>query len=123
MRADVGEAQRLRLVDQHAEHAPAVGQIPDRAVRLLVDALGDELLEQLPPLVEDADRGVASAGQLLGDLEQPVEHDVGLELLEEGPPDVEEPPEPGFVHGLDDTGRQRRLTSLSEPERVIVRPE
>ena len=43
--ADVGEAQRPRVVDEHAEHAAAARQVADRRVRLGVDAAGEEALE------------------------------------------------------------------------------
>ena len=90
VRADVGQSQRLRVVDQHPEHAAPMREVADRAVRLLVDALGEELVEQLAPLVEHADRGVPRAGQLLGEVEQPIEHRVGIQLGHDGPPDVQE---------------------------------
>ena len=57
-------------LDQHAEDAAAARQVADRALRLLVDAGGEEALELLAALVEHADRGVARAGHLAGDLEQ-----------------------------------------------------
>ena len=37
VRADVGQAERLRLADQHAEHAAPARKVADRPVRLLVD--------------------------------------------------------------------------------------
>ena len=79
MRADVGEPQRPRVGDQHAEHAAPAREVADRAVRLRVDAGGQEALEPLAPLVQHADRGVARAGQLARDLEQPFEDGLGIE--------------------------------------------
>ena len=98
MAAHVGQPQRLGILDEHAEDATAVRQVADRAVRLLVDALGDEVLEQLAAVVEHPDRRVAGAGQLLRDVQQPVEHGVRVELLEERAPDVQEPSESGVLH-------------------------
>ena len=52
-------------MDQHPENAATAGEVTDRAMRLLVDALREELLEQLAPLVEHSDRGVPGASELL----------------------------------------------------------
>ena len=43
--ADVGQAQRGGMLDQHAEHAASARQIADRSACLHVDARGQELLE------------------------------------------------------------------------------
>ena len=89
---DVGEPQRPRVLDQHAEHAVPARQVADLAVRVLVDPDGQEALELLAALVEDADRRVARAGQLTGDLEQPFEHRLGVELGDQRAPDVDQSP-------------------------------
>ena len=99
VRADVGQPQRLRIPDQHPEHAAPVRQVADRAVRLLVDPLREELVEHLAALVEHPDRGVPRPRELLGELEQPVEHHVGIQLGHDGPRDVEEAPKAQLVHG------------------------
>ena len=78
MRAHVAQAQRARVVDQHAQDAAAAGQVTDRAMRLLVDPTRQEPLELLAPVVEHSDRGVAGVGQLLRDIEQAVEHRLGI---------------------------------------------
>ena len=75
--ADVGEAQRLWIADQHAEHAAAARQLADRLARLLVDPEGQEALERGAPLVEDPERRVAGAGDLAGGREDPVEDGLG----------------------------------------------
>jgi hypothetical protein len=98
MCAHVREPQRLRLVDQHPEDPAATREIPDRAMRLLVDALGDELLEQLSPLVEHADRRIPRAGEFLRYLQQAVEDHIRVQLGEQRAPDVEQAAEPRFVH-------------------------
>ena len=56
-----------------------------------VDPAGQEALELLAALVEDAQRGVARAGELAGHLEHAVEHDLEVELGHQGAPDLEEP--------------------------------
>ena len=99
VRADVGQSQRLRIPDQDPEHAAPVRQVADRAVRLLVDPLREELVEHLAALVEHPDRGVPRPRELLGELEQPVEHHVGIQLGHDGPRDVEEAPKAQLVHG------------------------
>ena len=67
-------------------------EIADRPVRLLVDPLGEELVEQLAPLVEDPDRGVPRSGELLCEVEESIENRVRIQLGHDGPPDVEETP-------------------------------
>ena len=42
MTSDVVQAQRRWVADQRAEHAAAAGKRPDRRVRGLVDAPGEE---------------------------------------------------------------------------------
>ena len=97
--ADVGEAQRPRLLDQQAEHAAPARQVADRAPRLLVDAVGDEALQLVAVLVEHAERGVAGAGQLAGDLEHAAEDDLRVELGDEAAADVDQLAQPGLVQG------------------------
>jgi hypothetical protein len=124
MGADVGEPQRLRVADQDPEEPAPVRQVADRPVGLLVDALRDELLERLAPLVEHADRGVASGGDLLGDVEQAVEEDVRVELGEQRTSDVQQPAKPRVVHAetvsVDTTARARNaIGSGVFPDRPV----
>ena len=56
-----------------------------------VDPAGQEALELLAALVEDAQRGVARAGELPGHLEHAVEDHLEVELGDQGAPDFEEP--------------------------------
>ena len=131
MRADVGQPQRPRIVDQHTEHAAPAGQVADRSMRLLVDARGEEPLEQLAPLVEHADRRVARAGQLARDLEQLIEHDLRIELGDQRAPDGEQPAQPWLLHLAHTTaalarkglGRRRSVRRHDpHPSRSILRP-
>jgi hypothetical protein len=55
------------LPRRRCEEAPA-GLLADRPVGPVVDAVGEELGELAPALVEDRERGVARAGQLAGGL-------------------------------------------------------
>ncbi len=97
MVADVGEAQRPRLLDQQPEHAAAAGQVADRPPRSIVDAAGDEALQLLAVAVEHAERRVPRPGQLTGDLENPVEDDLGVEFGDEAAADIDQFPQPAFV--------------------------
>ena len=107
MRADVGEHERSRVLDQHAEDpaARAAGRRSPHAWP--VDAAGEEALERLAPLVEHADGRVARAGQLPGGLEQPLQHDLEVELGDERTAGLEEPGGRDVVrilrHGADST--------------------
>ena len=91
MRADVGEHERARVLDQHAEDPAATRQVADRGVGRGVDAAGEEALERPALLVEHADGRIARAGQLAGGLEQPLEHDLEVELGDERAAGLEEP--------------------------------
>jgi hypothetical protein len=62
--ADIGQAQRLGVFDQRAEHPPAARQLADRAAGLRVDPHDQELLKLRALVVEDPDRGVARPGYL-----------------------------------------------------------
>ena len=55
------------------------GRSPISAVRVGVDAGGDETLELLPGRVEHADGGVARAGDVARDVEQLPQHRVDVE--------------------------------------------
>jgi len=72
VRADVVQAQRVRIADQHAEDAAPAREVADRPVRGLVDARGEEPLELGALLVEHADGRVARARELARHLEQAV---------------------------------------------------
>ncbi len=97
MVADVGEAQRPRLLDQQSEHATAAGQVADSPSRLLVDAAGDEALQLLAVAVEHAERRVPRPGQLAGDLEHPLEDHLGVKLGDEAAADFDQFPQSAFV--------------------------
>ena len=66
------------------------GRSPIRAVRLLVDAGGQEALERLALGVEHAERRVARAGELARRLEQPLEDELDVQLRDERAPGVEQ---------------------------------
>ena len=93
MRAHVGQPQRPRVGDQHAEHAAAVRQVADLRGGSPRRCRGEEPLEALPPLVEHADRRVARAGHLARRLQQALEHGLGLELRDQRPARLEQPPQ------------------------------
>ena len=83
--AEVLEPQRPRLLDQQPEDAATAGQVPDRAMRVRVDAGGDEALELLPALVEHAHGRVARAGDLARDVEQLLQDRLDVELGDQSP--------------------------------------
>ena len=73
--ANIGQAQRLWMLDQRAEHPSSARQIADRPVGLLVDSRGQELLELGALLVQDPQRRVARPGDLPRGLKHTVQHD------------------------------------------------
>ncbi len=97
MAADVCEAQRARLLDQQAEDASPARQVADRAPRLLVDAVGDEALQLVAVFVEHAERRVAGAGQVAGDLEHAAKDDLRVQLGDEPAPDVDQIAQAGLI--------------------------
>ena len=94
MLADVAEAQRLRVLDQHAQHAAAARQVADRPVRRLVDAAGDERSSSVRSSFEHSQRRVAGAGQLAGRLEDAVQDDALLQIRHQRPPHLQQAPTP-----------------------------
>ena len=98
MLPEVLEPQRPRLLDQQAEDAAPAREVPDAAVRGLVDAGRDEALELLPRLVEHPDRGVARAGDLARHVEQLLQDGVDVELRgEDAAAGVDQAPEARLV--------------------------
>jgi hypothetical protein len=79
----------MRVADQHAQDAAAVGQVADLATAGLVDPHGDEALELLVGGVEDAEGAVPGAGLAGGGLGDAREHPVEVELRDEAAPEVE----------------------------------
>src|SRR5215208_66962 len=98
-------------MDEDPQDTPSARKVADGAVRLLVDAAGEEPLELLAPLVEDADRGVAGAGQLQGDVEQAIEDGLGIELRDQRAPDIQQAFQPCRVHAAPFYGRPESVTS------------
>ena len=98
MGADVGQAQRPRVLDERAEHAVTARQVADDRLRLAIDPRGQEALEPLAAVVEDAERRVAGAGDLARHLEHALEQRVEVELGDHAAPDLDEASEAVFVH-------------------------
>ena len=101
MVADVVEAQRARVVDEHAEQAAPARQVADGAVGVLVDAAREEAGELAAFLVEDAQRDVARAREVGGGLQEPVEHRLEVELGQQAAPGVDEAREPVLVQAVE----------------------
>ncbi len=122
MAADVGEADRPRVVDQHAEDAASAWQVPDRPPCVLVDAQRQEALQLTARRVDHPDRRVAGAGELAGDLEDAMQHGIDVELCDEAAADLQEPEQAflaqaaagGAVHPVD----QRKPSAASRRGRT-----
>jgi hypothetical protein len=99
MVADVPEAQRPRVLDQHAEDAAPAREVPDGTMRVRIDARGDEALELLPAVVQDAHGRVPRSGHVAGDVEQLMEHRLDVELGDQAAPCVDQAPEAELVKG------------------------
>ena len=91
------QAQRPRIADQLAEHPAASRRRTDLAHRLLVQPDVLEPLEARLVAVEDAERGIAGAGQVAGSVEHVAEHRLELELGDELAPDLEQSLQLGSV--------------------------
>ena len=65
MLCQVGEPEDSRVRDQLAQHAAAEREVADDPAFVLVDPDGEEASECIALVVEEAERGVACAGQLL----------------------------------------------------------
>src|SRR5450755_5082575 len=80
MLADIGQPQRVRIVDQNPEYAMTTRQLADREPGLGIDPDGDEPFELPAPIVEHPERGVARSGDLHCGLEDLVENLLHVEL-------------------------------------------
>ncbi len=92
--ANVREPQRVRMLDQRAEHPAPAWQIADRPLGLLLHTGGQELIELGALLVQDPQRRVAGLGELAGRLQHTIEHDAQIELGHELTTDVKQAPCP-----------------------------
>ena len=92
-------------------------EVADGAAGRLVDARGQELLELLTPIVEDADRRILGSGELTGDFQDPIEDQLQVELGDEGAPDIQQSPQPCSVEMCIRVAGQTELTvpRLREP--------
>jgi hypothetical protein len=104
----VAQPQDLRMGDQLAEHAAAAGQVADHLARRLVDAHREEPRQAVALVVQDAERRVLRAGQLLRRREHPAQHFLELLDVEELVQDRDEAAG-GRVHG-------RCTATLSGPD-------
>ena len=93
---EVVQPQRPRLADQHPEDAAPARQVADLRAQVVVDAVGDELLQLDPVRVDHAERGIASAGQLGRGLHEPVEQRVERQLRGDGESRREQRTQPPF---------------------------
>ena len=121
MRADVGAAAAAagRVIRTPSTPRPR-GRSPIARCVSVVDAGGQEALELLAALVEHADRRVARAGELARDLEQPLEHRLGVELGDQRAADVHQPPQAVFIHECPPRACAARLRTRSASQLVAA---
>ena len=87
---EVVEPQRLRLADQHSQDPAPARQVTDRGVRLGVDAVREEALEVRSGLIDHAEGGEPSSGELRGGLDELLQESVQGELGAERDPRLDE---------------------------------
>src|SRR5262249_8357282 len=109
---DVPQAQRLRLADEHAEDPAAARQVADRVECLGSDPRGEEALEPLAGLVDDAARREARSRELGRRLDEALEQSVERELRGERDPRLDEDAE---AIAVGRRGHVRILTPSSAP--------
>jgi hypothetical protein len=90
VRAHIGQHERARIVDQHAENPATARKIADRCVRRRIHAARQKPLERTTIGSEHADRGVAGARELACGLEQPLEDNLQIELGHQQPPGLQQ---------------------------------
>ena len=78
--AEVVQAKRPRVPDQHPENAAAAGKLADRLLRLRVDAVCHEALEGRTGRVDHAESRVFSSGDAGGGGGDPLQHCIEREL-------------------------------------------
>ena len=76
----VGQADRLVLPDQGAEHAPPGGAGADGPLLLVAQTDGQELVQRPPVLGQDAERPVLRVDEVAGLLDDPPEHHRQVQL-------------------------------------------
>lgn len=81
---DLGDAHRSPFPDQQPEDAVTHRQVPDRGSLLLGHALRDESLDAGGVLAEHAERSVTGPSDRHGQLHDPLEHGLEVELRCEG---------------------------------------
>jgi len=99
MLADVAKAKRAGLADEDSQEPVPTRQVADRAVRLRIDAEREEALEALASLVQDPERRILRAGELLGDLQHPVEQALDVEFRDESSSDFQQAEQPLLPKG------------------------
>ena len=95
--SDVGETQRLRVLDQDAEDASTAGEVADLVAGLVIDPPRDEPLELLTVLVQHTERGIPGAGQLARDCEHALQQRFEVQLGDDVRHGLHQPPESGVL--------------------------
>ena len=113
MLGEVRDADRVRVLDQHAEQATALGQVAHPRPGLVVHADVHELGQPLPLVgAQDAQRTVAGVHQLDRRAHDPVQRALELEARADRDHGVEQALQP--VPGADDL-RQPALQVTEQP--------
>jgi hypothetical protein len=86
---DVTQPQRGSVVDEHAQDAPADRKVADRGPLGLGHAGGDELADGAIG-AQDAEGAVAGAGQVGGQVDDPLQDDREQQLRGEGEPGLQQ---------------------------------
>ena len=97
------------------------GRSPIASRSSVIDPARDEALQLAAVLVEDADRGVARAGQLAGDAQQLLEHGVDLELGHQPAAGLQQRREAGFVERPELHGGDSSIRGNPQAVRGVLR--
>lgn len=101
VRGDVVHPQRLRVVDQVPEDAPAAGEVdPGKSGTLVVrQASGDELLQVVTGGCKDTESAVAGVGQIHGGGDDTVQNRGQVEFAADGQHRRQQPLQPALRSG------------------------
>src|ERR1039457_24033 len=97
MLTDIGEAQRLRMLDQRAENPPSAWLHPDRPVRSVLPARGQELLQRAVLVVQDPQGRVARPGDFTRCLKDTIQQNPLVELRRQSPTHIEQATNPRLL--------------------------
>lgn len=106
MTVNIGQPQRHRVCDELSEHAPPPGQRPDLTSCRLVDAQREESRQLAAGLIEHPKRRILRVGQVAARLEHPLEHEIDVQLAQDGPSEAQHRPR-SLIHRQRPRGPRR----------------